>query len=61
MTEIIDFTKKKLRKTPIEYTVTFHHDENGMSFTINDIQDAKKDRLAVARDFEAAAYSLKED
>ena len=59
--EIIDFTKKRLRKTPVVYTVTFYHNEKGMSFTVDDIQDTKKDRLAVARDFEAAACSLKED
>jgi len=57
----ISFTKEKLRRSPIVYTVAFCHDENGMTFIVHDVQDTKKDRLAVARDFEAAAESLKKD
>jgi hypothetical protein len=56
--EIVDFTARRLRKSAIQYTVVIRHDENGMSFMVNDIQDTEKDRLAVAKDLEAAAQSL---
>lgn len=59
--DAINFTKERLRRSPTIYSVAFCHDEKGMTFIVHDIQDTKKDRLAVARDFEAAAASLKED
>lgn len=57
--EIIDFTKCRLRKKAVEYTVIFRHDENGLSFCVYDVDDTKRDRLAVARDLESAAKSLR--
>ena len=57
--EVIDFTSRRLRSKPVEYTVIFRHDEKGFSFIVYDIQDTKKDRLAVARDLESAVESLK--
>ena len=60
MSETIDFTKERLKRAPITYTVTFHHTKDGMSFEVEDVQDSEKDRLAVARDFEAAAISLRD-
>lgn len=56
--KIVDFTKKRLKKEPVEYTVVFRHDENGMTFSVNDVQDSKQDRLAVGRDLERAAKWL---
>lgn len=58
---IIDFTKERLNKTPITYTLTFFHTGKGMSFHVSDVQDTEKDRLAVAKDLEDAAFSLRED
>lgn len=58
---IVNLGKKRLELNPVVYTVVFTHDQYGMSFNVYDIQDAKKDRLAVARDLEAAAKSLRED
>lgn len=55
---IVDFTEKRLKKQPIEYTVVFRHDENGMSFSVNDVEDSPHARLAVARDLEQAAKWL---
>lgn len=60
-TAVVSLTKERLRRAPIMYTVVFCHDAFGMTFTVSDIQDTKKDRLAVARDLEAAAESLRED
>jgi len=57
---IVDFTNRRLRKTPVVYTVEFRHDSKGFSFFVNDVQDTPADRLAVASDFEAAAASLRE-
>lgn len=47
-------------KEGMEYTVVFRHTNDGLSFTVHDIEDTKKDRLAVARDLERGALSLKE-
>ncbi len=58
---VVSLTKHRLKKEPVFYTVIFKHGPDGMSFVVHDIQDTKADRLAVARDFEAAAASLKED
>ena len=57
---VVSLIKEKLRRAPIKYTVVFCHDAEGMKFTVYDIQDTKKDRLAVATDFAAAANILKE-
>lgn len=57
--QVISLIKHKLKKRPATYTVVFTHDEEGMYFVVYDIQDTKKDRLAVARDLESAAESLK--
>lgn len=59
MDNIFSLTREKLRRSPVTYTIAFHHSEDGMSFVVHDIQDTKKDRLAVARDLEAAAESLR--
>ena len=57
----MSLSKRRLRDNPIIYTVAFMHDSEGMSFVVHDIADTIKDRLAVAKDFEAAAESLKSD
>jgi hypothetical protein len=44
----------------VVYTVIFRHDETGMSFVVYDVPDTSKDRLAVAKDLETAAASLRE-
>ena len=59
MSNIEDFTKRRLDKEPVQYTVVFRHDGEGMSFVVHDIQDSERDRLAVARDLEIAAESLR--
>lgn len=56
--KVIDFTHKRLKKKPIVYTVIFTHDSEGFYFEVLDVQDSKKDREAVARDFIYAANSL---
>jgi len=61
LADVEDFTRRRLNKEPIQYTVVFRHDGDGMSFVVYDIQDSERDRLAVARDFEEAAKSLKTD
>lgn len=43
------------------YTVEIIHDQYDMSFNVYDIQNTKKDRLAVAKDPEGAANSLRKD
>lgn len=43
------------------YTVEIIHDQYDMSFNVYDIQNTKKDRLAVAKDPEDAANSLRKD
>lgn len=58
---VIDLRREKLRRSPVMYQVTFRHGEDGMSFVVTDVLDTAEDRLAVARDFEAAAASLRED
>ena len=58
---VVDFTKKRLKNNPVQYTVIIRHDENGMSFVVNDVQDSKEDRLAVARDLNEAAKALYDD
>jgi len=58
---VTSLTREKLKRSATIYTVVFRHDEDSMSFIAHDIQDTKKDRLAVASDFEAAALSLKDD
>ena len=59
--KVSDFTKRRLKEKPIVYSIVFRHDHNGMTFIVNDVQDTEKDRLAVAKDLEAAAKSLKDD
>lgn len=59
MTNLCSLTEKRLKKEPVLYTVVFRHGDDGFSFVVHDIQDAEKDRLAVARDLEEAAKSLK--
>lgn len=56
----ISLTRERLRRKAMFYTVTVCHDAYGMSFTVRDVQDTPRDRLAVAADLEAAAASLKE-
>lgn len=58
---VIDFTQIRLKKQPIEYTVVFRHDENGMSFSVNDVEDSPHARMAVARDLEQAAKLVVDD
>lgn len=60
MSQVIDFTKKRLHKQPVQYTVIIRHDHEGMSFTVHDVQDSDKDRKAVAKDLMIAAKSLNE-
>lgn len=55
---VVSLTERRLRKNPTVYTIVVTHDSDGMSFVVYDIQDTKKDRLAVARDLEDAANSL---
>ena len=57
---VTDLTLMRLAKNPVTYTVEFRHDEEGMSFTVNDVQDSPHDRESVAADFEAAAKSLRD-
>ena len=61
MTKITSLTERRLKKEPVLYTVVFRHGNDGFSFVVHDIQDTQKDRLAVARDLEEAAKSLKND
>jgi hypothetical protein len=56
----ISLTRERLRRKPVIYTVVICHDAIGMTFTVHDVQDTTKDRLAVATDLEAAAASLRE-
>ena len=60
---VISLTAERLRRgTPVRcYSVVFRHDENGRSFTVRDVQNTQKDRLAVARDLAAAAELLKHE
>jgi len=55
---VTNLTLERLARNPVVYTVTFRHDEEGMSFTVHDVQDSPHDRKSVAADFEAAAKSL---
>jgi len=55
---MVNLTLERLKRNPIGYTVFFEHDENGLSFTVYDIQDSDHDRRSVAADFIAAADSL---
>ena len=55
---VANLTLERLKRNPIGYTVYFEHDENGLSFTVYDVQDSKHDRVSVAADFKAAANSL---
>ena len=55
---IHDLTRERLARNPTIYTVEFRHDEDGMSFTVYDIQDSPHDRESVAVDFQAAAKNL---
>lgn len=57
--QVVSLTERRLTRSPVTYTVIFRHDGSGMSFVVYDVQDAEKDRLAVARDLEAAAASLR--
>lgn len=57
---VADFTERRLNRSPVIYTVVVRHDGAGMSFVVRDVQDTEQDRLAVARDLEAAAMSLRE-
>lgn len=59
--QVIDLRREKLRRAPVMYQVTFRHGADGMSFIVTDVLDTAEDRLAVARDFEAAAASLRGD
>jgi len=52
--------RHRLNRTPVTYTIEIRHDGEGMSFMVYDIEDTRKDRLAVAIDLETAATSLKE-
>lgn len=61
MAEIVSLTKKRLQHKPVVYNIVFRHDHEGMSFVVYDIQDTKKDRLAVARDLAACAEILQQD
>lgn len=61
MDNVADFTKRRLSKEPVQYTIVIRHDGDGMSFVVHDIQNTHKDRLAVARDLKAAAESLEVD
>ena len=56
---VANLTLERLKRSPIGYTVFFEHTDEGMSFTVYDIQDSEHDRLSVAADFEAAAESLR--
>jgi len=56
---IISLGKERLKINPVKYSVEFTHDQNGLVFNVFGIQDAKKDRIAVARDLESAAKSLR--
>jgi hypothetical protein len=58
---VVSLTRRRLDRFPVTYTVVFRHDGGGMSFVVYDIQDTEKDRLAVSRDLEAAAASLRND
>lgn len=58
MSKIVDLTQIRLKNNPVQYTVVIRHDHEGMSFVVNDLQDSKEDRLAVARDLEQAAKWL---
>ncbi len=57
---ISNLTLERLARNPVVYTVVFRHDEEGMSFTVSDVQDSPHDRESVAADFEAAAASLRQ-
>jgi hypothetical protein len=57
---VVSLTRRRLTKNPITYTIIFRHGPEGMSFVVYDVQDTQRDRLAVARDLEAAAASLRE-
>jgi len=61
MNTVVNMGKERLKLKPVVYTVIFTHDQHGMSFNVYDIQDSKRDRLAVADDLDAAAKSLRLD
>lgn len=58
---VVSLTKRRLKDNPIIYSIVFRHGDDGMSFVVHDVADTEKDRLAVARDLEAAAECLKSD
>ena len=59
--KVVSLTTERLRREPVRYSVVFRHDQNGLSFTVHNIQDTRRDRLAVARDLAVAAELLKEE
>ena len=61
MDNLISMQSYRLDRAPVTYTIEFRHDGDGMSFTVYDIEDSQKDRLAVAADLEAALASLGSD
>jgi len=56
---VSDLTFERLSRKPTVYTVEFRHDQDGMSFTVSDVQDSPHDRTLVAADFQAASDSLR--
>lgn len=58
---VIDFTKERLKRDPIIYTVVVTHTEKGMSFEVNNIQESPDDYERVAENLQRIADHLKKE